>query len=109
LQVFFYSEEEVELRTLYKEFVALSLTMPQSEMMAFHKQCSDNYFEWFYEILAQGVKTKELKEEALSLAKGLFVVGDGMFLQHNIADKEKSIEEDLNSFIDTLFDLMERR
>lgn len=106
---FFYSNDDRELRVLYKEFIALSLIAPQSDMVSFHKECNENYFQWFYEILVNGVETKELKPEALLLAKGLFLVGDGMFLHHSIFTKEEGIENDLNSFIDTLFDLMEKK
>lgn len=106
---FFYSEDERELRKLYKEFISLSLVSPNSEMTTFHAQCTESYFTWFREILQHGIENGELKEEALLLAKGLFVVGDGMFIQNSVIGRETDIQNDLNTFIDTLFDLMEKK
>ena len=105
---FFYSKEENELRQLYKEFIALSLISPKSEMIEFHAKCTENYFTWFQEILQNGIDKGELKEEALCLAKGLFVIGDGIFIQNSVIGKEDEIQKELNSFIDTAFNLMER-
>jgi len=104
---FFYSEDELELRKLYKEFISISLASPRKEMLEFQAKCTESYFIWFYEIIQAGVDKGELKKEILLLAKGIFVVGDGMFMQNSINSKESDIENDLTIFIDTLFSLME--
>ena len=106
---FFYSKDEQELRKLYKEFISLSLVAPQSERMEFHAECTESYFQWFYKILQNGIEQDELKPEALQLAKGLFVIGDGMFIQNSVIGREEDIKKDLDIFIDTLFDLMEKK
>ena len=106
---FFYDNEEKNLRTLYKEFVSLSLLSPKSEMIEFHTKCVKNYYSWFIEILQNGVDNDELIPEALSLAKGLFVVGDGMFIQNTVTGIEENVKEDLDTFIDTIFILMEKK
>ena len=48
---FFYNEEDAELRELYKEFISISLTTPNEEMIEFQSQCSKNYFNWFENII----------------------------------------------------------
>jgi len=106
---FFYAKEDSDLRTIYKEFIALSLLSPKKEMVEFQAQCTQSYFEWFCEIIEDGIKRNELIEEARLLAKGIFVVGEGMFVQNSVIGEEKAIESDLNTFIDTLFQLMEKR
>jgi AcrR family transcriptional regulator len=106
---FFYDNEEKDLRTLYKEFVSLSLLAPKSEMIDFHAKCIENYYTWFVEILQNGVKNDELIPEAVSLAKGLFVLGDGMFIQNNVTGMQENVKEDLDTFIDTIFILMEKK
>jgi AcrR family transcriptional regulator len=106
---FFYSNEEQDLRKLYKEFISLSLVAPKSEMVEFHAQCNESYFLWFREILQHGIEEGELRKESLQLAKGLFVIGDGMFIQNSVTGKESNIQNDLDTFIDTLFDLMEKK
>ena len=106
---FFYSDEEQELRQLYKEFISLSLVAPKSEMVEFHAQCTESYFSWFRDILQNGIEKGELHKEALLLAKGLFAIGDGIFVQNSVIGKESDIQNDLDAFIDTLFELMERK
>jgi len=106
---FFYAPQEADLRKLYKEFISLSLVAPKKEMVAFHAQCNESYFSWFKEILQDGIEKGELKKESLLLAKGLFVMADGMFIQNSVIGKEESIQNDLDSFIDTIFDLMENK
>jgi len=106
---FFYNEEDKNLRQLYKEFVALSLIAPNTDMIAFHKQCINNYYTWFIEILHDGVKNEELRPEALQLAKALFVIGDGMFIHNSVIGMQDNLQNDLNIFIDTIFDLMETK
>jgi len=106
---FFYDNEEKNLRTLYKEFVSLSLLAPKSEMIEFHTKCVENYYSWFVEILQNGVDNDELIPEALSLAKGLFVLGDGMFIQNSVTGMQENVKSDLDTFIDTIFILMEKK
>ena len=106
---FFYSQEEADLRKLYKEFISLSLMVPKSEMIEFHAQCNKRYFSWFEKILADGISKGELKQEALLLAKGLFVIADGMFIKNSVTGKEDDIQKDLDFFIDTIFTLMEKK
>jgi AcrR family transcriptional regulator len=106
---FFYSDEEAELRTLYKEFISLSLFSPKNEMVEFHAECNQSYFNWFEAILKEGIEKQELKKEALLLAKGLFVVGEGMFVQNSVVGTEENIQNDLDTFIDTIFDLLEKK
>jgi len=106
---FFYDNEEKNLRTLYKEFVSLSLLTPKSEMIEFHTKCVENYYTWFEEIVQNGVDNDELVPEAVSLAKGIFVVGDGMFIQNTVTGSEESVKKDLDTFIDTIFILMEKK
>lgn len=105
---FYYAQEERDLRTIYKEFIAISLVSPKREMVAFHAQCTQSYFEWFSAIIQEGVEKNELKAEALLLAKGIFVVGDGMFVQNSVIGREADIQNDINTFIDTLFQMMEK-
>ncbi|MBU1216604.1 TetR/AcrR family transcriptional regulator [bacterium] len=104
---FFYSEEEKELREIYKEFVSLSLMKPNAEMVAFQTECFNNYYNWFGEILQAGMQSGELRAESLALARGLFVVGEGMFIAKNATNAIEDLKQELDTFIDTLFTLLE--
>lgn len=104
---FFYSEEEKELREIYKEFIALSLVKPNEEIVAFQTECVNNYYMWFREILQAGVQSGELRAESVALAQGLFVVAEGMFISKNTTNFIKDLKQELDTFTDTLFTLLE--
>ncbi|MBU1995513.1 TetR/AcrR family transcriptional regulator [bacterium] len=104
---FFYSDEERELREIYKEFISLSLVKPNEEMVAFQTACFNNYYGWFKKILQEGVDNGELKSESVTLAQGLFVVGEGMFISQNATNAIGNLKQELDIFIDTLFTLLE--
>ena len=104
---FFYNEKDYELRSIYKNFIALSLTNPNQELMEFQTRCSAQYYDWFCQIIEEGIAKGELKEEFLGLTQGLFVVGKGMFIMSEVTDTLGNLKEELNSFMDNLFVLME--
>ena len=104
---FFYSEEDKELRSMYKEFTAISLGNPTQEILIFQTSSMQNYYNVFEKILKSGVEKGELKESSLSLAKGIFVVGKGMYVVSETTTSIIDIKTELNQFFDALFDLME--
>jgi AcrR family transcriptional regulator len=104
---FFYNEDERELREIYKEFISLSLMKPNEEVLAFQTACFNNYYRWFKEILQAGIDGGELRAESLALAQGLFVVGEGMFIAKNTTNAIDNLKLELETFIDTLFTLLE--
>ncbi len=103
---FFYNDE-VELRGLYKEFVAISLSEPNSEMSEFHAKCYASYSAWFKTILQEGVKEGEIIEQSIALSNGLFALGKGMFLSSCATNSNDKLQDEIESYIDTLFDLIE--
>ena len=104
---FFYTDENSELRTIYKEFISISLVTPNKEMLAFQTECFNNYFLWFEEIFKRGVSEGELIPQALGLVKGIFVTAEGMFIDSTSTNEIYDVENDLNSYIDNLFELIE--
>jgi AcrR family transcriptional regulator len=104
---FFYSSQNSELRTLYKEFISLSLSAPNDELLAFQSACFNNYYLWFAELFATGVKSGELREESLGLTKGVFVTAKGMFVSSCTTNVFLNLEQDLNEYIDNIFNIIE--
>ena len=104
---FFYSEEDVEVRQLYKEFISISLLHPDSEMLHFQTACSREYYAWFESIIHEGIEKGELKESAQALAKGLFNVAEGMFLKSSVTHTVEDLEKELHQFYDAMFTLLE--
>lgn len=103
----FYKEEYLELRELYKEFISISLSNPQKEMIEFQSRCSETYFKWFEEIIQEGIEKKELISSSKKLARGLFVMGEGLFISSCVTDTIEDLKKELDNFYDTLFDLIE--
>ena len=104
---FFYDDEERELRTLYKEFISISLINPNQEMIAFQTRCSQNYLIWFETIIQEGIQAKEMHPSAKSLARGLFVLGEGMFISSEVTNNIRDIKKEYDLFFDTFFEIME--
>lgn len=104
---FFYTEQNAELLVLYKDFLSLSLSAPSDELLAFQSACFNNYYLWFVEIMSEGVKNEELIEVSLGLTKGLFVTAKGMFVSSCTTNVFAHLEQDLNEYIDNLFDIIE--
>lgn len=104
---FFYTQENAELRILYKDFVSISLSAPNDELLAFQSVYFNNYYLWFAEIFSSGVKSGELIEASLGLIKGVFVTAKGMFVSSCTTNVFDNLEQDLNEYIDNLFDIIE--
>ena len=104
---FFYSKKDEELRTLYKEFISIALVNPNEEMIDFQTTCFENYYQWFEEILQEGIDTGEVIPHSIHFAKGLFATGEGLFIASVATKAIPDVEKELNLYIDTLFTLIE--
>jgi len=106
---FFYSDDDhdIELRQLYKEFISISLVNPDNEMTEFQTSCTELYFGWFKSIIYEGVEKGELIPEAKSLAMGLFSTAEGIFIKATVTNTVENVEEEINTFTDALFNLIE--
>ena len=104
---FFYKEENSELIAIYKEFVSISLSNPNQSMIEFQAKCSQSYFTWFSDIIQHGIEKGELLPESQALAKGLFSIGEGMFIMNTTSNNSALLKKDINQFIDTIFKLIE--
>ena len=104
---FFYTDENRQLRTLYKDFISISLTTPTTEMMAFQTECFNNYYLWFESLFKEGVEKGELIPESLGLVKGIFSTAEGMFISSCTTDTIDDLAKDLNRYTDNIFALLE--
>lgn len=107
LQVF-YEEEDDELRNLYKEFLSISLSEPSEDMLEYHADHHSKYFIWFKSIFEEGIKSEELKPEAINLVNGLFLLGTGVFIsQLTCCTAGINSEVEINKYIDSIFNYIE--
>nr|WP_321266122.1 TetR/AcrR family transcriptional regulator [uncultured Sulfurimonas sp.] len=103
----FYDKDEFELRSIYKEFISISLSNPSKEMIDFQSAYSDDYYEWFVEILNDGVNSGEIKEGSQDFARGLFVMAKGMFISSSVTNTIDDLKTEIYKFTDSLFDILE--
>lgn len=103
----FYDEKDIELRQLYKEFISISLTNPDKEMVEFQTACTNNYFQWFEEIIDEGIANGELVEGSKKFARGLFATAEGIFISSVVTYTIDDVKKEIHQFTDALFDLIE--
>ena len=104
---FFYSDEDIELRQLYKEFISISLMTPDKEMIEFQSICSNNHYLWFKEILQTGIEKGELIDSSISFARGVHLMGTGMFISSSVTNTIENLKKEIDDYIDALFELIE--
>jgi len=104
---FFYNEVDSELLKMYKEFVSIALSNPNQNMIDFQDKCAQSYYFWFFEIIENGIKSGELIPDAKALAKGLYSIGEGMFVMSASSGSTASLKKDINEFTDAIFKLIE--
>lgn len=103
---FFYSNEDKELRELYKDFISISLISPNEEMIEFQTNCFNNYYVWLELIIQEAIHKDEIIPESKNMVKGIIAVSEGFFLA-SITTSTCDLEKELNLYIDTIFTLME--
>lgn len=95
-----------QLRT-YREFLAISMTDPTAQMIAFSQECNQRISAISREIIQTAIAKGELKPEALDVIHHLATYHTGL-----IVEEQKSAlnaKEEIQSFLDTLFSLMENK
>ena len=100
---FFYNDDYIELRGLYKEFVAISLVNPSKQMIEFQTKCYILYRDWLAAIIQEAVDNKEMNKSSLNMVDGLFATVKGLYISYEITDAIANLQEAIDSYIDTLF------
>ena len=94
---FFY--EDSEFINHYKEFLAISLTNPSKEMLKFKTKTKKFYYLVLENILKEGIKNKELKQNAVKFKKIIYNMAIGLFIETEttnlVKDKRKEFEKEL--------------
>lgn len=104
---FFYSDEDVQLRGLYKEFISIALSSPDEEMIKFQTECFNLYYLWFEKTIEDAINSGEIIAESKQLCKGLFVFAEGMFISSLATNAIGNVKDEIDSFVDALFKLVE--
>lgn len=104
---FYYNPADVELRNIYKEFIAASIISPSAKMIKFQTELCSFYAKWLGHIIQEGIDKGELIPESIQFTQSIFSVGDGLFISNIMTNNYLNIEYELNNYIDTLFTLIE--
>lgn len=98
---FFYKNYE-ELKKIYKEFMAITLTSKNEEMRSFATKIKRFYYQILENILKEGVEKKELKKKAVKYTNALYNMAEGFFIESELTflfeDKEKEFKKELELF-----------
>lgn len=104
---FFYEEEASALRSLYQEFIAISLLSPRQEMITFQTECFTFYYKWVEKLIDEGIASGELQAVAKDLIKGMYTMGEGMFVASLATKDVINLKSDINCYVDNIFNLVE--
>ena len=98
---FFYKNYE-ELKKIYNEFIAITLTSKNEEMKNFATKIKKFYCQILEDILKEGVEKKELKKKSVKYTYILYNMAEGFFIESELTflfkDKEKEFKKELDLF-----------
>ncbi len=106
---FFYEEESADLRKLYKEFIAISLTSPTEEIIKFQSDYFHYYHEWFEKILEEGIERGEIAPVAREMILGIFAAIEGIFITSCTTDVITDVEAEIERYLKVLFKTIKER
>jgi len=104
---FFYSDDDIELRQLYKEFISIALSSPDENMIEFQTTCFLSHYTWFEKIIQDGIDNGEIIQQAINLTKGMFVTAEGMFIASSSTNAISDVQVELDNYVDAIFELIE--
>ncbi len=106
---FFYEKDDEELRIIYKKFLSINLLETNEKMKEFQTECFEKYRSWMEEIVEEGIKNKELKEDSKKYIKPLFMMAEGLYISSITTYSTKDLEKELNEYINMVFECMEAK
>jgi AcrR family transcriptional regulator len=104
---FFYSDEDKQLRQLYKEFISITLASADKNMIEFQTKCFNNYYTWFEIIIQDAINNGEIIEQSKKLSRGMFVTAKGFFVTNASTNMINDVKKELEDYIDAIFELIE--
>lgn len=106
LKSFFYKDEYKELRSIYKQFAAISLIERDEHIAKFQRKNHQFYKDWLDTLIQEGISKGELKQEASLITEGLFAAIKGFYISFTVMNKESDLEKEIGIYLDNLFKLL---
>ena len=101
----FEDEESRRQLTLYREFMAISMTSGTDEMIDFNIQCRKKFADILGQILKDGIKKGELPPETEELTSAILTFALGLIVEvHTAALNPK---EEIARYLDAVFKIIE--
>ena len=104
---FFYNDDDVELRELYKDFVAIALSSPSKEMKEFQTNHAEYYYSWMQEIIQEGIDKGEIIPESINLIQTLCAANEGLFIASISTNRIENLAQEIDVHIENIFKFME--
>lgn len=89
----------------YKEYISITLSTDNEEMLAFNDECSDFFKNLLTQFIEEGIQKGEIIPDAKKLITGLKTAEKG-FLFFKWTQK-KEVAQDFKLFLNSVFDLIE--
>ena len=101
----FEDENSRKQLTLYREFMAISITSGTDEMIDFNIQCRKKFTDILWQILKDGIEKGELPLETEELISAIIVFELGLIVEVHTAALDP--KDEISRFLDALFKLIE--
>jgi len=101
----FEDEESRRQLTLYREFLAISMTSGTDEMIHFNIQCRKKFADILGQILKDGIKKGELPPETEELISAMLAFELGLIVEVHTAAVDP--KDEITHFLNALFTLIE--
>jgi len=103
----FENEESRRQLTLYREFIAISMTSETDEMIDFNIQCRKKFADILGQILKEGIEKGELPPEIEELISTILLFALGLIVEVHTATLDP--KDEITRFLDTLFKLIKMK
>jgi AcrR family transcriptional regulator len=92
---------------IYREFLAISMTNRTEEMIEFNIKCREKFINILGQIIKEGIDRGDIRKESQDLVSALSFFGLGLVVETHTA--ELVAKDEINSFLDALFKLIEKK
>ena len=104
---FFYSSED-DLKKIYKEFLAISLTSSNHSLKEYATKIESFYYSVLDDILKEGIKKRELRKEATSYKGIIYKFCKGFFLESEVTYLIKNKKEEFEKNLRLIYESLRR-
>lgn len=90
--------------SIYREFLAISLTNGTEQMVDFSQGCKEKFTEILDQIIEEGIQKGEIREETRELTPALVLFAKGLVVDTKVTGIDAKAE--IIRFLDALFELI---